>query len=44
MIRYNQGCQKCGSISPLLKRKGYYQFVCKECKRKLSHKDGGSGE
>jgi len=30
------GCQRCGIMSPLLKRKGYYVSVCRSCKVKLN--------
>jgi len=30
-----EGCEKCGAMSPLKKRKGKYKFVCNKCRRHL---------
>lgn len=39
MFNKNQpkGCHKCGVMTRLFKRKGYYKLVCKSCMEKLEN-------
>ena len=30
-----EGCERCGAMVPLKKRKGKYHFVCDKCKKEL---------
>lgn len=32
------GCDRCYSMTPLLRRKGRYTLVCKKCKKELEHR------
>ena len=32
-----EGCNRCGAMTPLKKRKGRYHYVCKNCEKELDN-------